>query len=45
MTDVVSALVPVFAIIAIGYGATIIRLLEDDGWRAVERVTYFVLFP
>jgi predicted permease len=45
VTDVVSALIPVFALIAIGYGARMIRLLEDDGWRAVERVTYFVLFP
>jgi predicted permease len=45
MIDVVAALIPVFAIIAAG---TILRraaFLADDGWRTVERLTYFILFP
>lgn len=45
MISVVSALVPVFAIIAAGALLRRLAFLADDGWRAIERVTYFVLFP
>lgn len=45
MTDVIAALVPVFAIIALGTVLRVVRLLDDSGWRAIERLTYFVLFP
>jgi predicted permease len=45
MTDVITGLVPVFAIIALGTGLRVVKLLDDAGWRAVERLTYFVLFP
>ena len=45
MIDVVSALIPVFAIIALGAGLHALNFMPEDGWRAVERITYFVLFP
>lgn len=45
MIDVLLALIPVFAIIALGAALRRLDFLSDDGWRAVERVTYFVLFP
>jgi len=45
VTDVASSLVPVFAIIALGAGLHRLQLLGDDAWRAVEQLTYFVLFP
>jgi malonate transporter and related proteins len=45
MIEVISALIPVFAIIAAGAILRRASFLSDDGWRAVERVTYFVLFP
>ncbi len=45
MIDVISALIPVFAIIAIGAILRWFQLMADDVWRAVERLTYFVLFP
>ncbi|MCE9520854.1 MAG: AEC family transporter [Alphaproteobacteria bacterium] len=45
MIDVIAALVPVFAIIAIGAGLHALKFMTEDGWRAVERITYFVLFP
>jgi predicted permease len=45
MSDVVSALIPVFAIIALGALLRRLAFLADDAWRAIERVTYFVLFP
>ncbi len=45
MIDVVAALIPVFAIIALGAVLRRLAFLPDDGWRAVEQLTYFVLFP
>ncbi len=45
MIAVISALIPVFAIIALGAGLRWLQLMADDVWRAVERLTYFVLFP
>ena len=45
MIAVLSALIPVFAIIAIGAVLRRLQLMSDDVWRAVERLTYFVLFP
>lgn len=45
MIDVIQALIPVFAIIAAGFALRRLDFLPEDGWRTVERVTYFVLFP
>jgi len=39
MTDVISALIPVFAIIAVGSALRRLVFLAEDGWRAVERLT------
>jgi malonate transporter and related proteins len=43
--DVVAALVPVFALIALGAALHRTQFIDEPSWRAVERVTYFVLFP
>jgi hypothetical protein len=45
MTGVIWAILPVFAIIALGAVLRRLAFLPEDGWRAVERLTYFVLFP
>jgi malonate transporter len=45
MSDVIAALIPVFAIIALGTCLRVVKLLDESGWRAIERLTYFVLFP
>ena len=45
MIDVVAALIPVFAIIAVGAALRRWRFMPDESWRAVEQMTYFVLFP
>lgn len=45
MTDVLAGLIPVFAIIALGCALKQVAILDEAGWRAVERLTYFVLFP
>ena len=45
MTALLTGVVPVFAMIALGWGLKWRAFLSDDGWRAVERLTYFVFYP
>lgn len=45
MNGLLTGIVPVFAMIALGWGLKQVRFLADDGWRAVERLTYFVFYP
>ncbi|MBY4676905.1 AEC family transporter [Marinobacterium arenosum] len=45
MLAIVSALWPVFALVLLGYLARRWRFPSADLWPAVERGTYFVLFP
>ena len=45
MSGLLTGIVPVFAMIALGWGLKQVRFLVDDGWRAVERLTYFVFYP
>jgi hypothetical protein len=45
MTALLTGIVPVFAMIALGWTLKWRAFLSDDGWRAVERLTYFVFYP
>ena len=45
MTALLTGVVPVFAMIALGWGLKWRAFLDDDGWRAIERLTYFVFYP
>lgn len=45
MSGLLTGIVPVFAMIALGWGLKVRAFLTDDGWRAVERLTYFVFYP
>jgi malonate transporter len=45
MSALLTGIVPVFAMIALGWGLKKRDFLSDDGWRAVERLTYFVFYP
>jgi predicted permease len=45
MADVVLSLIPVFSLIALGGVLRRYKVLSPDGWAALERLTYFVLFP
>ena len=45
MIDVIASLIPVFAIIALGTLLRRLKFMPDENWRAIEQVTYFVLFP
>lgn len=45
MSALLTGVVPVFAMIALGWGLKTRGFLSDDGWRAVERLTYFVFYP
>jgi predicted permease len=45
MTDFYSVLIPVFALIFIGYQLKRMSFLEGVVWLGIEKLTYFVLFP
>jgi len=45
MTAVATALLPVFLIIALGAVLRRTLLPNEEEWSAIERLTYFVLFP
>lgn len=45
MSALLTGIVPVFAMIALGWGLKWRSFLNDDGWRAVERLTYFAFYP
>jgi malonate transporter and related proteins len=45
MLDVFLSLVPVFSLILLGAVLRRFKVLSLDGWSALERLTYFVLFP
>ncbi|MGV8929095.1 MAG: AEC family transporter [Brevundimonas sp.] len=45
MNSLLAGIVPVFAMIALGWALKVRGLLADDGWRAVERLTYFIFYP
>lgn len=45
MSAFLSALVPVILIVALGRFLGWRKTITDDGWRAIERLAYLVLFP
>ncbi len=45
MLPIALSLVPVFALIALGAAAGRTSFLSPEGWQAVERVNYWLLFP
>jgi predicted permease len=45
VSALLTGIVPVFAMIALGWGLKKRAFLDDDGWRAVERLTYFAFYP
>lgn len=45
MTDILSALIPVFAVIMLGHIFKRTRTIPDAFWQPAERITFFVFFP
>jgi predicted permease len=45
MTSVLTALLPVFTLIALGYGMRRSGFAPDGFWAPAEKVTYYVFFP
>jgi predicted permease len=45
MFEVVTSVLPIFLLIILGWLFKRSPLLEDYGWTALERLTYYVLFP
>jgi malonate transporter len=45
MFPIIASLTPVFLIIVLGAWLKAMPLMEDAGWRGLERATYYVFFP
>ena len=45
MNALLSGFLPVFSLIALGWCLKTARFLPEDGWRPIERLTYFVFYP
>jgi malonate transporter and related proteins len=45
MSEVITSVLPIFLLILLGWLFKRSPLLEDYGWTALERLTYYVLFP
>ena len=45
MSAAVISLIPVFGLIALGVVVGRMKLLSDEGWRGVEGLNYWILFP
>lgn len=45
MATIFSALIPVFLLIALGFGLRRLQVLPDAFWPPVEKLTYFLFFP
>ena len=45
MISVLTALIPIVLILALGKGLSALNVVSQQGWLGLERITYFVLFP
>ncbi len=45
MTDIIAALLTVFAIIALGFWLRRTVFTEEESWRLVDRLNYYIMFP
>lgn len=45
MNSFILAILPVISVVALGRLLAWRKVLPDDGWRAIERLAYLVLFP
>lgn len=45
MTAILHALVPVALILALGQALRLGQFLPGDGWRTIEKLVYYVMFP
>jgi malonate transporter len=45
MTSIISALIPILALIVLGFALKASRFLPEGGWSSVEKLSYYVFFP
>ena len=45
MSGILAGVLPVFALIALGWGLKATRFIPAETWRPIERITYFVFYP
>ncbi|MDJ0922686.1 MAG: AEC family transporter [Henriciella sp.] len=41
----IQALLPIIVLLVLGYACRQTRFLPDAGWRALERISYYIFFP
>lgn len=42
---ILSAILPIVAILLLGKAVAMMRVISDEGWLGLESITYYVLFP
>jgi malonate transporter and related proteins len=45
MLQTVFSILPIFLLIMIGLGLKLVRLMDDQGWRALDQLSFFLLYP
>jgi predicted permease len=45
LSPILAGVLPVFALIALGWGLKATGFIPADTWRPIERITYFVFYP
>jgi predicted permease len=45
MSATFSAILPIFLLILVGLGLKLVRLLDEQGWRALDRLSFYLLYP
>lgn len=45
MSAILLGVLPVFAMIALGWGLKASKFIPEEHWPAIERITYFVFYP
>lgn len=45
MSPILLGVLPIFAIIGIGWGLRVSKVIPEDAWGPIERLAYFVFYP
>ena len=45
MSDIAIALMPILAVILLGFSLKQIKFIQENAWSGLEKLTYYILFP
>lgn len=45
MSETVSAILPIFLLILTGLGLRQVRLMDESGWRSLDQLSFYLLYP